>query len=120
MSALADRVALLVDLVRAMPPCAEEFWRATGYDPDGYDACTDGPLEPRRSACAELLARLREAVTAAGATDLIERLAEPPGPLCWGCDDPVPPVHDVVAGHAVCPTDECHEEADMRIEEDSE
>lgn len=117
---LLDRAALLVDLVRAMPDYCEGFWRATGYCVDS-SALDAGPLEPARAECAALLARLREAVTAAGAVELLERLAEPPGPLCWGCDDPVSPdEHDTVAGHVVCADDLCREIARERIEEDAE
>lgn len=94
MSALTE---LVVDVIKALPPHAEDVWRTLGYDPD--EISFDAPVEPRRARVAELLARLREVVQ--DGPELLSRLEEPPGPLCWGCDEPIERPGLAIQGHHV-------------------
>ncbi len=96
-----------------------------GYDTDNTFC---GPMEPMRSKVDALLARMRTAYLMESGSDGIPReaitkLDPPPGPLCWGCDEPFSP--DIVfpwatvKGRKVHHEQACKEEAIARLPEDA-
>lgn len=131
--------ALIVDLVEAMPPDADQVWRILGYDPDGWP-CFEGPMEPIRAEVEGLLERLRHSYTLAklerigeeagvdgtmiGGSIDVRKLGPPPGPLCWGCDELIQDttfwygVNLLAKGVRTHDSGECKTEALQRLQEE--